>query len=50
MTPETARGLTHLAEQLGCWANLDAAGFGYVPHQPFPVPAEYLADLDQEKS
>ncbi len=46
VTPETARGLTHLAGELGCWATLNDSGTGYVPHQPFPVPAVYLAALD----
>ena len=40
VTPERARGLVHLAEQLGHWADLDEAGVGYVPFRPFPIPPE----------
>jgi len=43
VTPERAKGLIALAEQIGCWADLDEQAVGYVPHQPFPVP-KHLAD------
>ena len=50
ITPENALGLMYLAEQIGCWADLDDAGVGYVPHQPFPIPPEHLAALDWQRS
>jgi hypothetical protein len=50
ITPERARGLLYLAEQIGSWADLDEAGVAYVPHQPFPVPPETLAALDRQQA
>jgi hypothetical protein len=48
VTPARAKELTLLADQLGCWADLDEDGIGYVPHQPFPVPQQYIEALDRE--
>src|SRR6266540_3763096 len=50
VTPEKALGLMYLAEQIGCWADLDEAGVGFVPQQPFPIPLEHLAALDRQQS
>jgi len=50
ITPVQALGLVYLAEQLGHWADLDDAGVGYVPRQPFPIPAEIRAALDLQQS
>jgi hypothetical protein len=49
LTVETARGLTYLAEQLGCWANWNNAEAVYIPHQPFPLPAGALADFERRR-
>jgi hypothetical protein len=49
ITVETARSLTYLAEQLGCWANLDDAGVNYVPHSPFPIPKQYIEAIEREQ-
>jgi hypothetical protein len=49
VTMVQALGLVYLAEQLGCWAALDSVGVGYVAHQPFPVPPEYLAELGSNR-
>ncbi|WP_439629454.1 hypothetical protein [Gemmata sp.] len=43
VTLEQARGLTFVAEQLGCWADLDDGGVRFVAHHPFPLTAEVLA-------
>jgi hypothetical protein len=48
VTPDQARGLMALADQIGSWADMDAAGVGYVPFQPFPLPQQYLDELDRE--
>ena len=48
VTPEQARGLLYLAEQLGCWANWDTAG--YAAHQPFPIPPEHFVALDWQNA
>ncbi|AMV28986.1 hypothetical protein VT84_31620 [Gemmata sp. SH-PL17] len=48
VTPDRALGLVYLTEQIGCWADLDAAGVAYVPHHPFPIPLEHLAVLDRQ--
>src|SRR5690348_3596486 len=50
VTPELARGLIALAEQIGSWADLDEAGVGYVPHQPFPIPPEYTEAVEREQA
>lgn len=50
VTPEKALALMYLADLLGCWANLDPVGDGYVPHQAFPITPELVADLDFEQS
>jgi hypothetical protein len=50
VTPERARGLIALAEQIGSWVNLDEQAVGYVPFQPFPIP-QHLADvIEREQS
>jgi hypothetical protein len=43
ITVEQARGMSFLAEQLGCWANLDDAGVRFVAHHSFPITADILA-------
>jgi hypothetical protein len=50
VTPAFARGLVHVSEQTGCWANLDESATRYVAFQPFPIPVEYLEALDREQS
>jgi len=50
VTPEQAFGLIALAELVGSWADLDEAGVGYEPHQPFPLPPEYARAIDSEQS
>lgn len=50
VTPELARGLQALADQVGSWANLDADATGYIPFQPFPIPAVYLESIEREQS
>lgn len=50
VTPERARGLTYLADQLGCWVNYDLSSNEYVSHDPFPLPVEHLESLDLELS
>ena len=50
VTPEYARGLVYIAEQIGCWADSDHQSEYYMPHQPFPCPAEYADALDQEQA
>ena len=47
VTPVQARGLVYPAAQMGYWATLGEAGFGYAPHQPRPLSLERLAALDQ---
>lgn len=49
VTPERARELLALADRLGSWADLDEAGIGYVPHQPFPLPAHHLETIEREQ-
>ena len=49
VTPDQARGLSALAELVGSWADLDEAGVGYVPFQPFPIPPQYIESLDREQ-
>jgi hypothetical protein len=49
VTPAQARGLTFLAEQIGAWADLDEPGDGYVPHDPFPIPQQYVEAIDREQ-
>lgn len=49
VTPGEAELLLSLADQAGSWANLDEAGIGYVPFQPFPTPPEYLAAVEREQ-
>lgn len=50
VTPERARELLAPAARLGSWADLDEAGIGYVPHQPFPLPPPYLEQLEREQN
>ena len=45
-----ARALLYLAEQLGCWADLDELGVGYLPFNPFPTPPDTIAALDLQQS
>jgi len=45
VTPAMAQSLDALAKELGHWANLKGGGSGYVPFDPFPTPAEHLAEL-----
>ena len=47
VTVETASTLKFLADQVGSWAMSDVAGFGYIPHSPFPIPQQFLDDLDK---
>jgi hypothetical protein len=49
VTPVQAQRLWELAERIGCWANVDAASFGYVPFQPFPMPPKYVEVIDREQ-
>src|SRR5439155_102869 len=50
ITPEIARGLIALADQIGSWADLDEAGVGYEPFQPFPIPPEYTTEVERAQS
>lgn len=49
VTPGRAGELISLAEKVGSWANLDEAGVGFVPHQPFPMPREYAESVEREQ-
>jgi hypothetical protein len=46
VTPEVARGLTILANEIGSWAILSDDASGYLPFDPFPTPPEHLSELD----
>jgi len=48
VTAVEAAELLSLALRLGTWADLDEAGTGYVPFQPFPVPAKYQEEIERE--
>ena len=50
VTPEQARGMIHIAEQIGCWADLDEPGSGYTSFNPFPIPAQYINGIDREQA
>jgi len=50
VTPAHAEALLPLAARLGCWADLDEAGIGYVPFQPFPTPPKYLEEIERERN
>jgi len=50
ITPELARELVALAERAGCWADTDYHSVGYDPFQPFPIPPEYIEDVEREQS
>ncbi len=50
VTPDFARGLIHIAEQIGSWADLDEPGSGYVAFQPFPIPVQYQQAVDHEQT
>src|SRR3954462_11666022 len=49
VTPEQARGLTFLAEQIGAWADLDEPGSGYIPFDPFSIPQQYVEAIEREQ-
>jgi hypothetical protein len=48
VTPNDAKSLTDISDKLGNWVNLDEAGIGYEEFNPFPIPKEYLENLDRE--
>ena len=50
VTPERAAGLWQGAKELGHWVDLDEPGVGYVPFNPFPVPAEVVAEIGREQA
>lgn len=50
VTPKRARELIALAEQIGCWADTDYYSIGYDPFQPFPIPHEYVDEIERELS
>ncbi len=50
VSPERARELVALAEQVGSWADLDEPGVGFVLYQPFPIPVEYVEAVEREQS
>lgn len=50
VTPEQARGLAFLAEQIGTWVDLDEPGTGYIPYDPFPIPVQYVEAIDREQA
>lgn len=47
--PGMAAVLQTIADKLGHWATTEERGPGYVPFNPFPIPKEYLAELDHCK-
>jgi hypothetical protein len=47
---ELATRLIAIADRLGHWADLDEEGVGYVPFQPFPLPADALADIERQQN
>lgn len=48
VTAGDAAELLSLAHRVGTWADLDEAGTGYVPFQPYPVPAKYQEEIERE--
>jgi hypothetical protein len=50
VTPQQARELMALAERAGCWADTDYYSVGYDPFQPFPIPPQYVDDIEWEQS
>ena len=50
VTPEFARGLVHIAEETGSWADLNESANGYVAFQPYPIPVQYLEALSREQA
>ncbi len=50
ITPERACGLRYLAETIGSWVDPSPAYDGYVPYQPFPIPAAVLSAIDLEQT
>lgn len=49
VTPQNAAVLMEIARQLGHWADLDEPGIAFEPHDPFPIPIQYLNSLDMER-
>jgi len=48
VTLEEAEMLTALSDEIGSWADLDDNAAEFVRFKPFPIPAEYIEELDRQ--